>query len=165
MGKRLRYTNRQPTVAKSGGLHRAHASGFTMIEVIAVLVVVGIVAAVIVSRGISTTSYSVSSESEILKTHLRFAQIKALSGVSPNTWGINIGASSYTLVNNYGATAKLPGEDAATHSFVAAGVTATAVNVTFDDWGSPGVSAITTTLTGGSDTKTVTVTQNTGFIP
>jgi MSHA pilin protein MshC len=134
-------------------------SGFTMIEVIAVLVILGVIAAVAVSKVSSISAYNVFSEAEILKTNLRFAQIKAMGDVSP--WGINIGSSAYTLTPS---GTNLPGESSSTHTFPG-GVTATPQTITFDTWGSPGAGTLIITLTRGTDTATITVTKNTGFIP
>lgn len=143
-------------------------TGFTMIEVIAVLVVIAIVSAAIISRAKSPSQYSVVSETDILKNNIRFAQIKAIGDISPDTWGINVTSSSYTLTctgaNCPGSTVNLPGESSATHTF-SSGVTASpATNITFDNWGSPGAANITITLTGVSQTQTVMVTKNTGFM-
>jgi len=147
-------------------------AGFTLIEVIAVLIIIAIVAAVAISKAISTSQVSVTSEANILKTHLRFVQIKALGNTV--SWGISIGSGSYTLQSN-GATAtiNLPGETSPTHTF-SGGVTATpaATNpVAFSTLGIPVDSAgnqltanLKITLTQGSGTQTVTVTQYTGFI-
>jgi len=145
-------------------LFHENDSGFTMIETIAVLMLIGIIAAVAISKSMSANSYSLVSEAEILKTYLRFAQLKAMSDVVP-TWGIAVGGSSYTLQKN-GATASinLPGEGSATHAFPS-GVSATeAQTVAFNNWGNPGTTTISITLTGGSDNATVTVTKNTGFV-
>ncbi|MGD0281723.1 MAG: prepilin-type N-terminal cleavage/methylation domain-containing protein [Dissulfurispiraceae bacterium] len=140
--------------------------GFTMIEVIAVLLIIGIIAAVAISKATSTATYSVTSEAEILKKDIRFAQIKSMGDVSPNTWGINIGSNSYTLQYN-GATASinLPGENSPTHMFSGSVTAKPAAIITFDNWGSPGAANSTITLTGGSQTAAVTVTENTGFVP
>ena len=149
-----------------------HQAGFTLIEVIAVLVIIAIVAAVAISKGISTSKVSVTSEANILKTHLRFAQIKAMGATV--SWGINISSGSYTLQSN-GATAtiNLPGETSPTHTF-SGGVTATAPAtnpITFSTLGIPVNSTgnnltanLTITLAQGSSTQTVTVTQYTGFL-
>ena len=145
-----------------------------MIEVIAVLLVIGIVAAVVISRSTSTDSYSVVSEADILKSNLRFAQLKSMGSDSAVIWGITVAAGSYTLtcsttdaVNDpCPTTLLLPGDNSATHTF-ASGITVTAGTgaITFDNWGSPIQGARTITLSGGSETATVAITANSGFIP
>ena len=66
-----------------------------MIEVIAVLLLFGIVAAVVVSYAPSTDTYKLASEEEIMKGHLRYAQFRAMS--DKMSWGINFMPNSYTL--------------------------------------------------------------------
>lgn len=53
-------------------------SGFTLIEVIAVLVIAVIISAVIVSRS-GSSSTDLVSQTEILKTHLRYVQTMSMS--------------------------------------------------------------------------------------
>ena len=149
-------------------LRHNNVSGFTIIELIAVLAIIGIVAVVVIAKAIDTSAYSAVSEAEILKANLRFAQVKSMGDVSPDTWGINVSSSSYTLTcigaNCPWPIPNLPGGNSATHTF--GGVTASpSTNITFDNWGSPGTTTFTITLTGGSQAQTVTVTKNTGFIP
>jgi len=137
--------------------------GFTLIEVIAVLVIIAIISAVVVVRGISTADVNLQAELDTLKGHLRYAQYLAINDIPPNRWGISIGSPSYTLVQDLGGTQAnpyhLPGESSATHSF-ATGITATAWTVLFDEWGSP-------TITGSPNIggQPITITAGTGFIP
>jgi len=51
--------------------------GFTMLEVIAVIVIVAILLAVAVSRVVSTQNISALTEADVLKMHLRYAQLRA----------------------------------------------------------------------------------------
>lgn len=144
-------------------LTKGNACGFTFIEIIAVLLLLGILAAIAISKSSSTDAYSTFSEAAILKGHLRFAQLKAMSDVS-TTWGLQVTSTSYTLQTNGAAAAiSLPGEESNTHTF--SSVTASAQAITFDDWGSPGATTLNVALTGGDSSQTITVTRNTGFIP
>lgn len=140
-----------------------HPRGFTMIEVIAVLLIVGIIAAVALSRIGSTSSYTLASEVDILKMHLRYVQYRAFS--DDVTWGMSFAAGSYTMQKN-GATApnNLPNESSPTHT-LPGGYSVTGTTVAFDEWGSPGAADITVTLTGGGESRSFTITKNTGFIP
>jgi prepilin-type N-terminal cleavage/methylation domain-containing protein len=145
----------------------ANRRGFTMIEIIMVLIIMAIVGTVVLSRA-TTAGYDLASQAEILKSHLRFAQIKAMNDAV--LWGIYIPAagSSYVLYkNNAQATSLLPGESAQTHT-LPAGITVTAgvgSTYNFDDWGSPGTSTFTITLSQGTTTSNITITKNTGYIP
>ena len=71
-----------------------------MIEIVAVLIILGIIAAVAISRGLSVNDVTAQSEVETLKGHLRFAQSRAMNELSPVKRGIQVNGSSYTLVRN-----------------------------------------------------------------
>jgi MSHA pilin protein MshC len=131
-----------------------------MVEIIAVLVLVGILAAIVFRHGNdSGVEAELSGAAEVVKSHLRFAQTKAMN--SDVSWGVNFTGASYTLQNASAVTALLPTE-------VPQGVTfaATVNPLLFDNrWGSPGPAEITVTVSMGGTNRTFTVTANTGFIP
>ncbi len=151
-----------------------NARGFTLVEMITVLVIAAVVGAVILYRGSGNEGAKAVTEVDRLKAHLRFAQYLALNNISPVRWGIQINGQSYTLVRNLtgdGATFdqpyNLPGENSATHSL--APLSATSVTILFDEWGTPynratklGSNA-TITLNPGS--QSIIVSAGTGFIP
>ncbi len=143
---------------------RRNVNGFTLIELIAVLVIVGIVSAVAVTILSSLDKYKLMSEVEILKTHLRYAQSRAMSDTV--SWGISFNTENYWL-KRYGESttlSDLPNEEDSSHSLKEFGVTVsgTSNNVIFDIWGSSGGATIV--LSAGGDSETITVTANTGFI-
>jgi len=135
--------------------------GFTLIEVIAVLVIIAVLAAVAVSRVNSTKEVSAITERDILKSHLRYAQLRALG--DDTSWGISCDGTTYKLLRN-GDTApyNLPGEDSAVYQSKN-DITFNCGTITFDEWGSPGTEDIPeiTVSNGGG---TIKVTKNTGFI-
>lgn len=135
-------------------------SGFTLLEVIAVLVIIAVLAAVAVSRVISTKEVSAITERDILKSHLRYAQLRALG--DDTSWGISCSGTTYTLLRN-GTTApyNLPGEDSSVYQSKN-NITFNCGTITFDEWGSPS-SGVTFEVTPGGGT--ITVTANTGYIP
>jgi prepilin-type N-terminal cleavage/methylation domain-containing protein len=160
---------------------RKHQSGFTAIEVVAVILIIAIVGVIAVSRFTAATSYSVATEAETMKANLRYAQFRALSDadttytVNNATWGISFSGNSYTLQKNrINATTIFPGENSPTHN-LPGGISITAgggTTVTYDVWGrpidtsgNPLTSNIMITISDGFSPQTITVTQNTGFIP
>ena len=159
---------------KRAGKTYINQHGFTMIEMVMVLIVLAIVTTVIAYRP-TTDSNDLFAQAEILKSHLRYAQIKAMNDTFP--WGIHISnaGSSYVLYKN-NATATndiLPGEAPGispapqTHTFKG-GVTVTSgvgTTINFNDWGFPGASTLIITLFDGTTTSTITITRNTGYIP
>nr|WP_144311533.1 prepilin-type N-terminal cleavage/methylation domain-containing protein [Desulfonatronospira thiodismutans] len=73
--------------------------GFTMLEIVAVLVILGVLAAVAVNRFTDIGAKDVAA-ANTLKVHLRYAQLRAMGDV--NDWGIEIEADTYTLVRDNG---------------------------------------------------------------
>jgi MSHA pilin protein MshC len=143
-----------------------HQRGFTLIEVILELIIMAIVVTVILARA-TPGSIDLIAQTEILKSHLRYAQIRAINDTVP--WGIHIpDAGSYVLYkNNAQAASLLPGESAQTHKLptgiiVTAGVGST---YNFNDFGSPGTSTLAIKLSQGTTTSDITITKNTGYIP
>ncbi|HQP25953.1 MAG TPA: prepilin-type N-terminal cleavage/methylation domain-containing protein [Smithellaceae bacterium] len=146
-------------------------NGFTMIEVICVLVLLGMLTAIAIARMSSTSEYDLAAQVEVIKGHLRIAQARAMSSASP--WGIQFTAKTYYLFQGTGSTTPvlLPGEDNATVSLTTKKSTQTiksvtpnalASRVTFDAYGSPGTAEVTITT---GDGRVITITKNTGFIP
>jgi len=158
---------------------RRQGGGFTFVEVLAVLVVMGILAAIAFSR-YSSGNASAVAEAEIFKSCLRYAQVRAMGDIS--TWGIEVAANgtSYTLVtDNTTVNPILPGVGGATRT-LPTGVTATAsAKVYFDSRGQPVSTRLaeyqkngtwptlqTTSLTisfSGSPSVSVAITPYTGF--
>ena len=148
----------------------ARKRGFTLIEVIAVLIVLGIIAAVALSR-LTMSGTELYTERDILQSNLRFAQFKALTNNNnaATTWGISFAGNSYTLSLTNGSTdttnTNFPSDSSATHT-LSGGVTVTApASVTYDFWGSPGAANIPVTLAQGGVTISFNITGTTGFIP
>ena len=142
------------------------SNGFTMIEIISVLVIIGILSAVAISKMDSTDVYEVVMEIETMKTHLRYSQIRAMSHNEP--WGIKISkGTSYTLQkNDTTAPVNLPNKDSATH-FFSKGISINPGNqvINFDDLGSPGNADIVITLKKqGKNPRRINITPKTGFI-
>ena len=88
--------------------------GFTLIEIVVVLVLVSIVAATVFTRSITTEELNLLSRAEKVQNHIRYAQSMALK--TNKVWGIASFGPQYWLFSGTGSDVntgiKLPGEDA-----------------------------------------------------
>lgn len=149
------------------------AKGFTLIEIIAVLVVLAIVSAVVYSRGSSTAEAEVNATVEALKGHIRFVQMRAMnsdpvSGCN-SAFGMASDGTKYYMFKDCNAASKviLPGATDISGVKLPSGSTFTTFS--FDKWGRPYSSS---DGTGTSETisltvkgKSIAITKNTGFVP
>ncbi|MEN6507927.1 MAG: prepilin-type N-terminal cleavage/methylation domain-containing protein [Smithella sp.] len=151
--------------------------GFTLLELITVILILGVMASFVAVKFLSISAANLYSETDVIKSHLRYAQTRAMN--TNSVWGINISSTTqYSLFQN-GNTSNvviLPGQEMSTVT-LPTGVnfsSSTLGVVSFDTWGKPYSDAAGTippsvsrviTLVYGGDTKSITITQNTGFIP
>jgi prepilin-type N-terminal cleavage/methylation domain-containing protein len=142
--------------AKSSHLPRQY--GFTLIEVLAVIVIISIIAAFTVSRINFNTN--LQTEVDKMKSQLRYVQHIALCGNTFSRCDVN-GANCVNM--------PLPGATGVANNTVnlPTGITVTAGTgtINFDQWGNPGNNNINVSLTDGSTNRGITVTKNTGFVP
>ena len=152
--------------------------GFSILEIVAVLAIMGIIAAVAISR-LADKSSELIAQTEVVKAHLRYAQSRGMN--SDVIWGICSSGPAYWLFRNgnTGNRMTLPGEDADTVNLSAIGISLEAFTLSFDSWGIPHTDAPASngqelsagdpeselTLSAGSETSSITITPNTGFIP
>jgi MSHA pilin protein MshC len=137
--------------------------GFTFLEIITVIIIIGIIGAVAVSRISSTDTYRMIGERDKVESHLRYAQGRAIR--TDSTWGIRFNSvSTYWLFQNVGASSfqkRFAGEDSNQVTLSKLLVNSAPSTITFDRFGSPGAVGTTVTTSGGN----ITVATNTGFIP
>ena len=162
---------------KKAGMELKNIRGFTLVEVIVVLIILGIVAAVATVTLFSTDTYATKSQVAMVKAHLRYAQARSIH--SGSSWGINFAAgtksydgreySNYWLFtgSNAAAAISFQVEDDSKYMVVfsdgSIGIWPLSIGeetVTFDKWGSPGLTNITISTDGGD----IVVTKNTGYI-
>lgn len=153
--------------------------GFTLIEIIATLVTIGVLSAVVVNKaGDFKSANTLVAEANTLKNHLRYAQMTAMNSDSASFCRITFTGSplsSYEL-ESYDSgwiDLNLPGEQNNVHDMGDIYVsTNTQViynirGIPMDDSVTPPVgynsSNISITLTDGTNSRTVTVTRHTGF--
>jgi prepilin-type N-terminal cleavage/methylation domain-containing protein len=146
-----------------GETRKTARAGFTLIELVFTLVIVGVLAVFMITS-ISNTPASVVAEADILRAHIRFSQAMAMAN-NTSTWGLQFGGTSYTLLRDgQPAPLNLPHENSPTHT-MAPGVTVAGPGlVLFDEWGDPG-GTVQFTLSKGSHAETVMITAFTGLVP
>lgn len=162
------------------GPHRTGSGdsrAFTMVEVIAVLIVIGIVTGIAVMTLFSTDTYTAKSQLALVKAHLRYAQARAIH--SDSAWGINFAGTRNHDGRTYSNYWLFTGGDDATpvrfqveddsryvvvFSDGSVGVwplvISTTATVEFDEWGSPGSTSVTIPTDAGG----IVITKNTGYI-
>ncbi|NPV04080.1 MAG: prepilin-type N-terminal cleavage/methylation domain-containing protein [Syntrophaceae bacterium] len=139
--------------------------GFTLFEIIVVLLLLGVVTYFAATRLFSDDAPTRTAELELVKNHLRYAQSRAMN--SESSWGIKFGSSTrYWLFRgtDENTVIRLPGVESSDGVMQLGAIQVTPPSgnkITFDSFGSPGAATITLSTTAGS----ITVTKNTGFIP
>jgi prepilin-type N-terminal cleavage/methylation domain-containing protein len=160
--------------------------GFTMLEIISVLVIMAIIAAVAVSRVSSISQSTLKANAEKLKVHLRYAQLRSLNSTE-RVWGIDFSGGSYKLFYTIASDTEgsvhyvsFPGGEGNIITLPNTTIAFNDVDLSFDTWGKPYQNlranfdsspvqqtqnrTITLTDTSGH-TETITITKNTGYIP
>ncbi len=161
-------------IEKSFNLRRPiNKSGFTLIEVIVVLIILGVTATFVAIKATDHNSELIA-QTEILKSHLRYAQMKSMS--SNAVWGVSASGNSYCLFTNgsTGTKRQLPGEEGLDVDLSVHGLSVTDFTYSFGTWGSPCTDAVASarltlaaniTVSEGGISKTITINPYTGFIP
>ncbi len=160
--------------------------GFTLLEVVVVLVLLGILTAVAMAR-MDTGSANVSARSEAIKSHLRYAQMRAMNFgplyEDQHVWGVNFPtASTYYIFHCNSTTCTpasshvlAPGEETVVVNMSGDGVSVggTPMIVAFDRFGRPFSDAslatalnanLTITASYGSYSDSITIIPESGLI-
>ena len=155
---------------------RLDNSGFTIVELLAVIVLISIISAVVVSRFYFSDS-NLEAQTEAIKVYLRYAQVRSMN--TESVWGINCNENVLYLYRYDPETESeikilLPGEDGVDASLDEKGISMDPFMVSFNSWGKPCTDAvgvtealedIDLTVSSGSVARNITITKNTGFIP
>jgi prepilin-type N-terminal cleavage/methylation domain-containing protein len=150
--------------------------GFTLVEVTVVVVLIGIIAAVLFARSISTDPINLVAEVNKIRNHIRYAQSMAMK--RNEVWVISCNATQYWLSDITLNPVNLPGVTTDRISLADLGVSMNAFAVYFDRLGVPYHSYVNEdnnnpitpgnprviTISAGSESRTLTVTPVTGLI-
>jgi MSHA pilin protein MshC len=150
-------------------------SGFTLLELLAVIVVLSIISAVAVSRFYFSDS-NLEAQTEAIKVYLRYARARSMN--TESVWGLRCNGTDLWLYLDGDITSKilLPGEDGVDVNLAEKGISMDAFTVSFNSRGKPCTDEagqteqavdriLTVNSASGSDSRNITITQNTGFIP
>jgi prepilin-type N-terminal cleavage/methylation domain-containing protein len=138
--------------------------GFTLIEVILVLMIIVILSAFLISKSMNNEPEIVVKR-EVIKNHIRYSQLMAMK--SNTVCGINFNASTYSIFRN-GSTADkitLPNQTG-TDLSIPAGLGTTTEIIYFDLWGIPYTDLTLTSprTTGAIGSLGITLTADTGYV-
>jgi MSHA pilin protein MshC len=147
--------------------------GFTLVEVVVALIIMGIITALAISR-LASNNVDLIAQTDVIKSHLRYAQSRAMN--SSVIWGIRSSGSSYWLFRDGNASNKvaLPGEDSDVVNLL---VGMEDFTLSFNSWGIPHTNAPASqelvagdaeceiTVSSGGDTRPIFITPETGFVP
>ena len=81
-------------------------AGFSIFELVVVLLLMSVLAAALASRSITTTNMDLNSATDQLRNHLRLAQADAMKR-SPAVWGISYANGDYWLFSSTPSNAGL----------------------------------------------------------
>jgi len=110
--------------------------GFTLIEIVVVMVLISIVAATVFTRSITTDDLNLISRAEKIQSHIRYAQSMAMK--TNDVWGINCVSNTYWLFKeNFSQKVKLPGENRQEIDLNGSGLNIPNFPLFFDNFGRP----------------------------
>lgn len=132
---------------------KRYNQGFTLIELIAVIILVSIIAVYATMRTPSPAAYTLSAVSEQLRRDVRLTQTLAISLNSTYTLTVVSGGYSISPTPPTGAVVVTMPE----------GVTLSPATIAFSSMGVPSAAA-SITVTGGGASITITVAVETGFV-
>jgi prepilin-type N-terminal cleavage/methylation domain-containing protein len=153
--------------------------GFTFIEMIVVLVLMSIIAASVLVRGMDTDQIDLMAQAAKIRNHIRYAQAMAMKRSDTN-WGIKCDGNAYwffkgTNPDDSANQLPLPGEKNSQILLADINVTMDGFTLLFDRYGIPYKNNLSTkvdnssnslsiTISAGSGSVTLSVTPETGLI-
>lgn len=155
-------------------------AGFTILEMVTVLVILAVLAVVFMGGMQSRDAYDLKSAADDLRGRIRFAQLKSMN--TNAVWGIYFSdGQHYALFRNgsTGDTVLFPGAEENPVNLSSLNVTVSGYGATgvisFDERGKPctdaggatlqaGTRTLTVSVAGGGS-ETVSIQPNTGYVP
>lgn len=142
---------------------RRLSRGFTLVELVTIIVILGILAVVAVPRFFAKSSFDLQSSYDRSLSAIRYAQKLAIA--ERRQVQVNFAANAITAcaVSGLSCTALIdPVRGAQVGVPATTGVTLTGTNFVFDGLGRPTPGPVVVTLTSGTSSKTITVEAETG---
>ena len=132
---------------------KLHSKGFTLIELIVVMIIIAVLAVYVVMRTPSTSLYGQSYVSEQIRRDIRYTQSLAMS--------LNMNYSIIFSTNSYTIS---PNPPTGTYTItMPSGVTLSPGSITFNSMGAP-AAASSVTISGTGASTTLTIAAETGFV-
>ena len=148
--------------------------GFTIVEIVVVMVLISIIAAATFSRSITTDQINFVSQYDKIQNQVRYPQSMAMK--QGKEWGFACDGSDYWIFTGTNKTTNhelLPGQEATLISLTDLGVTMDGFTVIFDkygipyspDWTTPlGADLVVDLTDSGSESRSFTIVPETGLI-
>ena len=146
--------------------------GFTLIELVTVIVIVGIIMALVFSRRATLNGDLMARMSEV-RAQVRFVQLLAMKSATNYLTFRSDGTNYWASYSGNNTLIVLPGERSATVSLAGKSMSMGNCTLSFDQYGipysgSPATKLTTSTsisITAGGSTGTLVVSPETGFVP
>ena len=165
---------------------RLNDNGFTILEIVVVLVLISIIAAAVFTRSVTTDQMNFPGQVEKIKSHIRYAQSQAMKrgeiwgiksdGLIPGSYWMFSEESNLVEPDNTLYQKAFPGEESVKVSLANLNLTMSGFTIFFDKLGKPYSSYIddsnntplssdlTITVAAAAQSQNLTITPETGLI-